>query len=278
MKSTETYTTLDRFLNRVPDQKVLTPEEEVELSRRIREGDSDARERLIKANLRFVVSIAKEYQGQGLPLSDLISEGSIGLMKAINRFDETRGFKFVTYAVWWIRQSILQALAEHARMVRLPANRIKRYQKVLKVTDKLEQKLGREPGMDEIADRLDLEVDSVSDAISNAARELYLDQPIYDNDRRILDTLEDTQVERPDFNLNQSSLKMDLESLLGNLKPREAEVLRLVFGIGQERPMTLGEISLRLKVTKERVRQIKEKALERLRHPSRVKVLREYLD
>lgn len=269
---------LDQYLQEIGDVHLLSQEEEIELARRIREGDEVALEELTKANLRFVVSVSKQYQSQGLSLGDLINEGNLGLIKAANRFDETRGFKFISYAVWWIRQSILQALAEQSRIVRLPLNRVGTMNKIGKAFSLLEQEFEREPSAEEIAHQLDITDFEVSDTIQKSGRHLSLDAPFSEEEEnRLLDIIENQEQPSPDNTLISESLRIELERALSTLTPREAEVVKLYFGIDQETPFTLEEIGERFELTRERVRQIKEKALRRLRHTSRSKPLRSYL-
>ncbi|MCI0493480.1 RNA polymerase sigma factor RpoD/SigA, partial [candidate division KSB1 bacterium] len=248
------------------------------LAKRIRDGDEPSLESLTKANLRFVVSVAKQYQCQGLSLGDLINEGNLGLIKAANRFDETRGFKFISYAVWWIRQSILQALAEQSRIVRLPLNRVGTMNKIGKAFSLLEQEFEREPSAEEIAQQLDITDFEVSDTIQKSGKHLSLDAPFSEEEEnRLLDIIENQEQPSPDNTLISESLRIELERALSTLTLREAEVVKLYFGIGQETPLTLEEIGEHFQLTRERVRQIKEKALRRLRHTSRSKPLRSYL-
>lgn len=269
---------LDQYLQEIGDVPLLSQEEEIELAKRIREGDEAALELLTKANLRFVVSVSKQFQNQGLSLGDLINEGNLGLIKAANRFDETRGFKFISYAVWWIRQSILQALAEQSRIVRLPLNRVGTMNKIGKAFSLLEQEFEREPSAEEIAHQLDITDFEVSDTIQKSGRHLSLDAPFSEEEEnRLLDILENQEQPSPDNTLISESLRIELERALSTLTPREAEVVKLYFGIDQETPFTLEEIGERFELTRERVRQIKEKALRRLRHTSRSKPLRSYL-
>ncbi|MFQ5824013.1 MAG: RNA polymerase sigma factor RpoD/SigA [bacterium] len=269
---------IEKYLEEIGGFSPLPPEEEIELTRRIRKGDSRALDRLIKANLRFVISVAKEYQGQGLPLQDLISEGNLGLIKAAQRFDETRGFKFISYAVWWIRQSILQALAEQSRVVRLPLNRVGAINKVGRALEKLEKVFGREPSMQEVADNMEMTAYEVADVLKTSARHLSLDEPFKEEEgNNLLDVLESDRYEPPDDTLMQESLKEEIDKVLVTLKPREAEIIRLYFGLEGDRPLTLEEIGEHFKLTRERVRQIKEKALRRMRHRSRLEPLRKYL-
>jgi len=269
---------LDQYLQEIGEVPLLDHEEEVELARRIREGDEPALEKLTKANLRFVVSVAKQYQNQGLSLGDLINEGNLGLIKAANRFDETRGFKFISYAVWWIRQSILQALAEQSRIVRLPLNRVGTMNKIGKAFSALEQEFEREPSPEEIAQELEISDFEVSDTIQKSGKHLSLDAPFSEEEEnRLLDIIENREQPAPDNTLMSESLRIELERALSTLTPREAEVVKLYFGLDLETPLTLEEIGEKFKLTRERVRQIKEKALRRLRHASRSKPLRSYL-
>ena len=257
---------LDQYLREIGQTPLLTADQEVELAQRIKQGDEEALHQMVRANLRFVVSVAKKYQGQGLTLSDLINEGNYGLIKAANRFDETRGFKFISYAVWWIRQAILQALAEQARTVRLPLNRIGTISKIRKASARLAQTYRRAPNVDELAQELDLPAQKIEDALRHQARSLSMDAPFGDDDdNSLLDVLEDGQDPRPDEPMLDESVRRDIERALGTLDPREAEITRLYFGIGREAPMTLEEIGHEYELTRERVRQIKEKALRKLR-------------
>jgi RNA polymerase primary sigma factor len=276
--STRESQSLDRYLHEVGKIGLITADEEVVLARRIQAGDQEALERLTKANLRFVVSVAKQYQNQGLPLGDLINEGNLGLIKAAKRFDETRGFKFISYAVWWIRQSILQALAEQSRLVRLPLNRGGLLTKIGKELSKLEQEYERMPTEAEIAESLSLSVTEVTDTLRLAGRHLSVDAPFAQGeDNSLLDVLENVETPNPDSELMKDSLKVEIERALSKLTKREAEVARLYFGIGREHPLTLEEIGERFDLTRERVRQIKEKALRKLRHHNRNMVLKSYL-
>ncbi|NIR46992.1 RNA polymerase sigma factor RpoD/SigA [candidate division KSB1 bacterium] len=269
---------IEKYLEEIGGFSPLPPQEEIELTRRIRQGDSTALDKLVKANLRFVISVAKEYQGQGLPLQDLISEGNLGLIKAAQRFDETRGFKFISYAVWWIRQSILQALAEQSRVVRLPLNRVGAINKVGRVLEKLEKVYGREPSMHEVADTMEMSDYEVADVLKTSARHLSLDEPFKEEEgNNLLDVLESDRYAPPDNSLMQESLKEEILKVLVTLKPREAEIIRLYFGLEGDRPLTLEEIGEHFQLTRERVRQIKEKALRRMRHRSRLEPLRKYL-
>ncbi|HBC47012.1 MAG TPA: RNA polymerase subunit sigma [candidate division Zixibacteria bacterium] len=270
---------LDLYLREIGETPLINAAEEVELAKRIRKGDQKALEKLTKANLRFVVSVAKQYQNQGLSLADLINEGNIGLIKAAKRFDETRGFKFISYAVWWIRQAILQALAEQSRIVRLPLNRVGTLHKIGKVSSSLQQDLGREPSPNEIAVELSLTEGEVSDTLKISNSHLSLDAPFSaSEDNSLIDILEDEMQPSPDESLLSESLKVEIEKALDTLTPREAEVINLYFGLNHEKPLTLEEIGARFSLTRERVRQIKEKAIRRLRHASRSKALRAYLN
>jgi RNA polymerase primary sigma factor len=269
---------LDLYLREIGETPLITAQEEVSLAKRIKEGDHTALEKLTKANLRFVVSVAKQYQNQGLSLADLINEGNIGLIKAAKRFDETRGFKFISYAVWWIRQAILQALAEQSRIVRLPLNRVGTLHKIGKISSSLEQEYGREPSPDEIARELELSEVEVSDTLKISNSHLSLDAPFsVSEDNSLMDVLEDEFQPAPDEALLVESLKVEIERALDSLNPREAEVVNLYFGLTTEKALTLEEIGARFGLTRERVRQIKEKAIRRLRHASRSKSLRAYL-
>ncbi len=266
---------LDQYLQEIGQIPLLKPEQEVELAQQIKEGDADALHSLVRANLRFVVSVAKKYQGQGLTLSDLINEGNYGLIKAAQRFDETRGFKFISYAVWWIRQAILQALAEQSRVVRLPLNRIGTISKIRKTSALLAQRHDRDPNIDELAAELEIDPEKVRDALKHSGRHLSVDAPFgEDDDNSLLDVLPSEQEVPPDEYLVDESLKIDIERALGTLHAREAEITRLYFGIGREHPLTLEEIGQRFNLTRERVRQIKEKALRKLRQKHRREDLR----
>ncbi|MBK6765415.1 MAG: RNA polymerase sigma factor RpoD/SigA [bacterium] len=269
---------LERYLQEIGEVALLTPDEEIKLAKRIRKGDQIALEKLTKANLRFVVSVAKQYQNQGLSLGDLINEGNLGLIKAAKRFDETRGYKFISYAVWWIRQSILQALAEQSRVVRLPLNRVGALNKIGKTFSSLEQEYEREPTAMEIAEALDISAYEVTDTLRMSGRHLSIDAPFAQGeDNRLLDIVHNDTQPPPDATLMKESLRQDIERSLSSLTPREAEVIRLYFGLDREHPLTLEEIGELFKLTRERVRQIKEKALRRLRHASRSNSLRSYL-
>lgn len=261
---------LDQYLQEIGQIPLLLPQEEVDLARRIKQGDQEALHRLTRANLRFVVSVAKKYQGQGLSLADLINEGNYGLIKAAQRFDETRGFKFISYAVWWIRQAILQALAEQSRVVRLPLNRIGTISKIRKTSARLSQRHDRAPNIEELAEELEVDVEKVREAMQHTGRHLSMDAPFNeDDDNSLLDILPNQDGTSPDDSLLEESLKIDIERALGMLHPREAEITRLYFGIGREHPLTLEEIGQRFSLTRERVRQIKEKALRKLRQKHR---------
>jgi RNA polymerase primary sigma factor len=269
---------LDKYLQEIGEVPLLTPEEEIELAQRIKQNDQEALEKLTKANLRFVVSVAKQYQNQGLSLGDLINEGNLGLIKAAKRFDETRGFKFISYAVWWIRQSILQALAEQSRVVRLPLNRVGALNKIGKAYSALEQEFEREPSPSEIAEQLEMTDFEVADTLKISGRHLSMDAPFSNSeDNRLLDVIQNDHQPPPDSDLMGESLKIEIERALATLTKREAEVVRLYFGLGQEHPLTLEEIGERFNLTRERVRQIKEKAIRRLRHASRSRTLRAFL-
>jgi len=269
---------LEKYLQEIGEVELLTPEAEIDLARRIRQNDQTALEKLTKANLRFVVSVAKQYQNQGLSLGDLINEGNLGLIKAAKRFDETRGFKFISYAVWWIRQSILQALAEQSRVVRLPLNRVGALNKIGKAFSNLEQEFEREPSPEEIAETLDMTTFEVTDTLKMSGRHLSMDAPFNQGeDNRLLDIIHNDRAPSPDHVLMEESLRKEVERSLQTLSRREAEVVRLYFGLNREHPLTLEEIGEKFHLTRERVRQIKEKAIRRLRHASRSKSLRTYL-
>ena len=269
---------LDKYLQEIGKCDLLDADEEIKLAKMIRQGDQAALEKLTKANLRFVVSVAKQYQNQGLSLGDLINEGNVGLIKAAKRFDETRGFKFISYAVWWIRQSILQALAEQSRIVRLPLNRVGALNKIGKTYSNLEQEFEREPSADEIANELDMEVSEISDALKISGRHVSMDAPFAQGeDNRLIDVIQNDELPAPDNSLITESLRAEIERAISTLSEREAEVIRLYFGINEDHSHTLEEIGERFNLTRERVRQIKEKAIRRLRHASRSKNLRTYL-
>ncbi|NIM18961.1 MAG: sigma-70 family RNA polymerase sigma factor [Candidatus Latescibacteria bacterium] len=271
---------LDLYLHEINKTPLLTREEEKVLARRIRKGDKEALDQLVKANLRFVVSIAKQYANQGLSLEDLINDGNLGLIKAAHRFDEKRGFKFISYAVWWIRQAMLQSLAEHSRIVRLPLNRAGTLYRIGKVSRQLDQELGRAPNAEEIAKRLKISEDEVKDTMHIANTHISLDDP-YSNDQddnALVDYLMDDSAEMPDEQTYSNALGDDMEKALNTLSGREREILVLYFGLNNEEPLTLEEIGRRLNLTRERIRQIKEKAIMRLRHSSRAKYLRGYME
>ncbi|MEQ8928171.1 MAG: RNA polymerase sigma factor RpoD/SigA [Fulvivirga sp.] len=269
---------LDKYLQEIGKVDLLTPDEEVELAQRIREGDQLALEKLTKANLRFVVSVAKQYQNQGLSLGDLINEGNLGLIKAAQRFDETRGFKFISYAVWWIRQSILQALAEQSRIVRLPLNRVGSLNKISKTFSELEQKFEREPSPDELAEVLEVTTAEVVDTMKISGRHVSMDAPfVQGEENSLLDVLENDLEETPDSELMSDSLRREVQRALSTLTQRESDVIAYYFGLNGEHSMTLEEIGEKFALTRERVRQIKEKAIRRLRHTSRSKALKPYL-
>lgn len=269
---------LDKYLQEIGKVDLISAEAEVDLAKRIRQGDQVALEKLTKANLRFVVSVAKQYQNNGLTLGDLINEGNVGLIKAAMRFDETRGFKFISYAVWWIRQSIMQALAEQSRVVRLPLNRVGSLNKVLKTYSVLEQKFQREPSADELAEFMEVPVEEVETTMRSAGRHVSMDAPFVNGeDNTLLDVLEVNNDVTPDSELIMDSLKREVSRALATLTQREAEVISYYFGLNDNSPMTLEEIGERFNLTRERVRQIKEKATRRLRHTSRSKSLKSYL-
>lgn len=269
---------LDRYLQDISKVELLTTEQEIELAVKIKNGDQQAMESLTKANLRFVVSVAKQYQNQGLSLGDLINEGNVGLIKAAKRFDETRGFKFISYAVWWIRQSILQALAEQSRIVRLPLNRIGALNKIGKAYSNLKQEYEREPSAEELATELEMGIDEISDTMKLSGKQVSMDAPFTSGEENsLLDIIEDAQQPSPDNQLINDSLKVEIRDALASLPEREAEVLRLYFGLDVDYAMTLEEIGEKFNLTRERVRQIKEKAIRRLRHTSKSKNLKSYL-
>ena len=271
---------LDKYLVEIGRVDLITAQEEVELARRIKAGDQRALDKLTRANLRFVVSVAKQYQNQGLTLPDLINEGNVGLIKAARRFDETRGFKFISYAVWWIRQSILQALAEQARIVRLPLNKIGSISKVNRAYSDLEQKLERAPSAEELAHHLELPVKDVKHALQSNGRHVSMDAPLKEGDEsssNMYDLLQNDTLKGPEERLLHQSLQKEINRSLSTLTHREADVLKLYFGIDGKRQMSLDEIGYRFDLTRERVRQIKEKAVRRLKHTSRSKMLKSYL-
>ena len=269
---------LDKYLQEIGKVDLITAEQEVELARKIKQGDRLALEKLTKANLRFVVSVSKQYQNQGLSLPDLINEGNLGLIKAAQRFDETRGFKFISYAVWWIRQSILQALAEQSRIVRLPLNKIGSINKINKASARLEQGFEREPGVKEIASELDMTETEVKESMRNAGRHVSMDAPlIQDEDNTMYDVLKSEEAITPETKLLYDSLRKEIDRAITTLTKREADVVKLYFGLNAQHPMTLEEIGEKFDLTRERVRQIKEKAIRRLKHTSRSKILKSYL-
>ena len=269
---------LDKYLQEIGKVDLITAEEEVELAQRVKQGDQLALEKLTKANLRFVVSVAKQYQNQGLTLPDLINEGNLGLIKAAQRFDETRGFKFISYAVWWIRQSILQALAEQSRIVRLPLNKIGSINKINKTYAFLEQSHERPPSAEEIANELDMTINDVKESMKNSGRHVSMDAPLVEGeDSKLYDVLRSGESPNPDKELIHESLRTEIVRALETLTPREADVIKLYFGLGDHHPMTLEEIGETFDLTRERVRQIKEKAIRRLKHTSRSKILKTYL-
>jgi RNA polymerase primary sigma factor len=269
---------LDKYLQEIGRVELISADMEAELAKRIREGDQVALEKLTKANLRFVVSVAKQYQHQGLTLGDLINEGNLGLIKAAKRFDETRGFKFISYAVWWIRQSIMQSLAEQSRIVRLPLNRVGSVNKIHQTFATLEQKYQREPSPEEIAEVLEITADEVRANMKMSGRHLSMDAPFMDGEENgLLDVLEDASEATPDSELMHDSLRRELARALSTLTQRESDVLIYYFGLNGTQPMTLEEIGEKFNLTRERVRQIKEKATRRLRHTSRSNSLRPYL-
>ena len=269
---------LDKYLQDIGREDLITAEQEVELAKKIKAGDQLALEKLTRANLRFVVSVAKQYQNQGLTLPDLINEGNLGLIKAAQKFDETRGFKFISYAVWWIRQSILQALAEQSRIVRLPLNKIGSINKINKTYAFLEQAHERAPSAEEIAKELDMTISDVKESLKNSGRHVSMDAPLVEGeDSNLYDVLNSGESPNPDKLLLHESLRTEIERALETLTPREADVVRLYFGLGSHHAMTLEEIGETFDLTRERVRQIKEKAIRRLKHTSRSKILKTYL-
>ena len=269
---------LDKYFQEIGKVNLLTPEEEIELAVKIKQGDPQAFEKLTKANLRFVVSVAKQYQNQGLSLGDLINEGNLGLIKAARRFDETRGFKFISYAVWWIRQSILQALAEQSRIVRLPLNRVGVLNKIGKAYRNLEQEFEREPSPEELANELEMDVQDVAETLQISTKHLSFDAPFaQDQENRLLDVLEDEEQPSPDTSLMSESLNEEIERALSKLSEMEAAIIKLYFGLENEQAMTLEEIGDKFNLTRERIRQIKEKAIRRLRNATRSKELKKYL-
>ena len=268
---------LDKYLQEIGREELVSPEEEVELAQRIRKGDQKALEKLTKANLRFVVSVAKQYQNQGLSLPDLINEGNLGLIKAAEKFDETRGFKFISYAVWWIRQSILQALAEQSRIVRLPLNQVGSLNKINKALSKFEQENERQPSSEELSEMIDVPKDKISDTLRVSGRHVSVDAPFVEGeDNSLLDVLVNDDAPIADRTLMNESLSKEIDRALATLTERESEIIKMFFGIGCQE-MTLEEIGDKFGLTRERVRQIKEKAIRRLRQGSRSKLLKSYL-
>lgn len=270
---------IEKYLQEIGKVEMVTPEEEVELARLIRQGDQEALERLVSANLRFVVSVAKKYQNLGLPLNDIINEGNLGLVKAAQRFDETRGFKFISYAVWWIRQSIIQAIAENSRLVRLPLNKVGSLTKINKAFSALEQEFEREPTAEELAESLDIGEDEVKTTLSVASRHVSMDAPFEEGESNsLIDVLENPDAESADAEMEyRYSLSVETERSLATLTEREREVIKLFYGIGVENPMTLSDIGETLGLTRERVRQIKDKSISKLRAETRSGALKEYL-
>ena len=270
---------LEKYLQEIGKVELISPEEEVKLAVRIKQGDQKALDKLTKANLRFVVSVAKQYQNQGLTLPDLINEGNLGLIKAAQRFDETRGFKFISYAVWWIRQSILQALAEQSRIVRLPLNKVGLTNRIQKAYSQLEQEFEREPSSEELAEMLELDVEEVSSTLGIGGRHISVDTPLSEGeDNTLIDVMENPNAERAETNIEHTeSLKQEIDRSLRTLTERQKEVICFFFGIGVDHPMSLEDIGERFNLTRERVRQIKDKAITKLRSNSRSKMLRSYL-
>ena len=284
MKITKQFTnreskSLDQYLQEIGKVDLLTPDQEIDLAKKIKKGDKPAMEALVKANLRFVVSVAKQFQNQGLSLGDLINEGNLGLIKAAQKFDETRGFKFISYAVWWIRQSIMQAISEQSRIVRLPLNRIGSLSKISKAYRDLEQEYERKPTTSELATMLDMSAEDVAYALQISGHHVSVDAPFGGDDDKnsLIDVLPNEQQPSPDFTLMKESLKAEVEEVLSTLSEREAEVLKLYFGLETGQSATLEEIGDRFNLTRERVRQIKEKALRSLRHGPRSSKLKVYL-
>ncbi len=269
---------LANYLQDIQKTPLLTQEEEIELAERIRQGDQEALNKLVEANLRFVVSVAKEYQNRGLPLEDLINEGNIGLIKAAHKFDSTKGFRFISYAVWWIRQAIMEAIVNQSKMVRLPFNKVWEVFKVEKTYNKLRKDLGRDPSLEEVTEELGISISDLSNIMKNFGKDLSLDEMISDDyDSTLLDFIPDEKAPKPDDKLEDESLKIEVEKVLNSLPKREGEILRLYYGIGEERSLTLSEIGERLNLSRERVRQIKELALKKLRRTSKGKMLRQFL-
>ncbi len=270
---------LDKYLQDIGREELITAEEEVELARKIKQGDQRALEKLTRANLRFVVSVAKQYQNQGLTLPDLINEGNLGLIKAAQKCDETRGFKFISYAVWWIRQSILQALAEQARIVRLPLNQVGSLNKINKAFSKLEQEFERQPSAEELAEALEVPEDKIKESLNVSGRHVSMDAPLSTSEDggTLMDVMANSDSPKADHSLMAESLQKEIERSLSTLTDKEREIIRLFFGIGMNHGLTLEEIGAKFNLTRERVRQIKEKAIRRLRHTSRNKLLKSYL-
>lgn len=270
--------TLDKYLHDISREDLITSEEEVVLAVKIRDGDERALEKLVRANLRFVVSVSKQYQNQGLTLPDLINEGNLGLIKAAQRFDETRGFKFISYAVWWIRQSIISSIAENSRMIRLPLNKVGNLTKIKRGVSELEQYLEREPTVDEIAEKVEMSSKDVESSISISGRHQSLDAPFSEGeDHGLIDVMEDSSAPKADRDLMLHSLRQEIARSLETLTDRESDVLKMFFGIGMTHPYSLDEIGEKHGLTRERVRQIKEKAVKRLKHHTKSKLLKEYL-
>jgi len=269
---------LDKYLQEIGKVDLISPEDEVVLARKIKSGDAEALKILVKANLRFVVSVAKQYQNQGMSLPDLINEGNLGLMKAAQRFDETRGFKFISYAVWWIRQAILQALAEQARIVRLPVNKIGSINRINRAFARLEQEYEREPSSQEIGEMLEMIPEDVKESLKTNGRTVSMDAPLSsEEDNTMYDVLQSSDTPSPDKNLINESLAYEIERALSTLSARESKVLKLYFGLGMKHPFTLEEIGEELNLTRERVRQIKEKAIKRIQFTTRCRILKTYL-
>ncbi len=269
---------LEKYLQDVKKYDLVTVDEEIDLATKIQKGDREALEKLVKANLRFVVSVAKQYQNQGLTLSDLINEGNIGLIEAATRFDATRGFKFISYAVWWIRQSIMQAISNNTRMIRLPVNKLSELNKIKNATTHLQQELEREPTFEEIATKLSLSERDIEQSLGNKVNVVSADAPINDDDGSIMDLLNNDESEMPDMSMHRNSLKVEIERALALLDPRDADIIRMYYGLNGEMPYTLSEIGEEFGLTRERVRQIKEASIAKMRKITKNKVLNEYLD
>ncbi|MCC7429876.1 RNA polymerase sigma factor RpoD/SigA [bacterium] len=271
---------LESYLKEINQWSLLSQEEEISLAKKIKDGDQFAIQKLVTANLRFVVSVAKQFQNQGIMLEDLINEGNIGLIKAAYKFDEARGFKFISYAVWWIRQGIMQAIADHSRVVRLPTNKVGNITKLGKVHNFLEQDFEREPTIEELAEVMKITVYEVSETVRNSSKYISIDAPIYseDDSSSFLDIIPSTNEETPDENISTESMKQEINRILNSLSDRETKIVKLYFGLESDKPATLEEIGLIMNLTKERVRQIKERAIKKLRHASRSKVLRSFID